>query len=120
MNDYSSNNEVPWNSYISSIKSVTIENGVTSIGDWAFPCCKALASITIPGSVQEIGIGAFNGCSGLTSVNYLGTRRPLTGSIFKGCDKLEVVKVPNAYKGKDFADRPIAYASEIEVEECRI
>ncbi|MBQ7579774.1 MAG: leucine-rich repeat protein [Clostridia bacterium] len=41
--------------YNSSIKSVTIESGVTSIGSCAFYKCISLTSVTIPDSVTSIG-----------------------------------------------------------------
>lgn len=41
---------------------------ITSIGDYAFYCCKSLTSITIPNSVTSIGESAFNGCSALKSI----------------------------------------------------
>ena len=39
--------------------SITIPNGVTSIGDYAFYKCSNLMSITIPDSVTSIGNYAF-------------------------------------------------------------
>ncbi|MBQ7580977.1 MAG: leucine-rich repeat domain-containing protein, partial [Clostridia bacterium] len=52
----------------SSIKSVTIQSGVTSIGKDAFSWCSSLTSITIPDSVTNIGDSAFSGCNSLTSI----------------------------------------------------
>ena len=43
------------------LTSVTIESGVTSIGNWAFFDCSGLTSINIPDSVTSIGEGAFSG-----------------------------------------------------------
>ncbi|MBO4483317.1 MAG: leucine-rich repeat protein, partial [Prevotella sp.] len=43
----------PWYSQKNKIKKIVIEDGVTSIGDWAFPECKNLTSITIPNSVTS-------------------------------------------------------------------
>ena len=47
----------PWGIYI--VKSVEIEEGVTSIGDNAFFFCRELTSVSIPNSVIVIGSGAF-------------------------------------------------------------
>ena len=51
---------------------VTIPNGVTSIGDFAFNYCFTLTSITIPDSVTSIGNYAFENCRKLTSITYKG------------------------------------------------
>ena len=53
----------------SNLKSITIPNGVTTIGDGAFSSCANLASVTIGDGVKSIGEGAFEECSNLTSVN---------------------------------------------------
>ena len=58
----------PWKSYNSSIKSVEIAEGVTSIGSDAFYNCSGLTSVTIPNSVTSIKSWAFDGCEGLTRV----------------------------------------------------
>ena len=68
MTDYSNGSNAPWFNSCSSIKSVIIENSVTSIGDYAFDGCSSLTSVTIPDSVTSIGDGAFFGCSSLASV----------------------------------------------------
>jgi len=51
-----------------NVSSITIPNGVTSIGDYAFFYCMSLTSITIPSSVTSIGSGAFTGCTSLASI----------------------------------------------------
>ncbi|MBO4665557.1 MAG: leucine-rich repeat protein, partial [Paludibacteraceae bacterium] len=43
-----------WYPYVSSIKSVVIESGVTTIGAFAFAGCSALASVVIPNTVINI------------------------------------------------------------------
>ncbi|MCH5211670.1 MAG: leucine-rich repeat domain-containing protein [Oscillospiraceae bacterium] len=49
----------PWYSYESEIKTLIIEDGVTSISANAFRYCSSIESITIADSVTSIGIGAF-------------------------------------------------------------
>ncbi len=53
----------------SRLKSVTIGNGVTSIGYDAFEGCSGLTGVTIPDSVTSIGEGAFYDCGRLTKVH---------------------------------------------------
>ena len=62
MPNYNSPADVPWYNYQEKIKKVVIENGVTSIGGYAFNDCISLTSITIPNSVKSIGSYAFEGC----------------------------------------------------------
>ncbi|WP_400223770.1 leucine-rich repeat domain-containing protein [Methanomethylophilus alvi] len=51
------------------IKSVSLPDGLTSIGGFAFFGCTSLSSVTIPDSVTSIGNGAFSGCTSLTAIN---------------------------------------------------
>ncbi len=52
------------------ITSITIPEGVTTIGARAFYECSKLTSLTIPASVTSIGERAFQYCSGLAAVNF--------------------------------------------------
>ncbi|MBE6285495.1 MAG: hypothetical protein E7093_03515 [Bacteroidales bacterium] len=63
---------------IKTLKSVTICNSVTSIGDYAFYGCSGLTSITIGNSVTSIEDDAFYKCSNLKKAIWL-TNTPPTG-----------------------------------------
>ena len=59
----------PWVfSRCTGLTSVTVPEGVASIGEDAFYCCTELTSVTIPAGVTSIGEEAFAHCTGLTSV----------------------------------------------------
>ncbi|MBQ9786513.1 MAG: leucine-rich repeat domain-containing protein, partial [Clostridia bacterium] len=50
------------------LTSITIPEGVTSIGNIAFSGCENLTSITFPNTVTSIDVQAFNFCSSLTDI----------------------------------------------------
>ncbi len=52
----------------SSLESITIPNGVISIGEGAFCDCLLLERIRIPSSVTSIGDLAFNNCNNLANI----------------------------------------------------
>ena len=58
--------------------SVTIDNSVESIGDYAFSYCKGLTSVIIGNSVESIGGFAFDGCSKLLEVYCYAEKVPST------------------------------------------
>ena len=60
--------DTPWYSYRDDIQTVIIEEGVISIGEYAFLECSNLTSVTIPSSVTLIGGAAFRDCSSLTTL----------------------------------------------------
>jgi len=99
------------------ITSVVIDNGITSIGDWALLECSGLTSITIPdgvtsigkgafassgltcitipGSVTSIGSEAFNRCIGLTSITIPDGVTTIGGWTFQGCSSLTSITIPD-------------------------
>ncbi len=68
MTDYENYYSSPF--YSNNIKSVVINDGVTTIGDYAFFDCGSLTEVTIPDSVTIIGEEAFYFCDSLTNVTF--------------------------------------------------
>uniref|UniRef100_UPI0012DE7EE8 leucine-rich repeat domain-containing protein n=1 Tax=Eubacterium cellulosolvens TaxID=29322 RepID=UPI0012DE7EE8 len=79
----------------STTESVSLPNGLISIGDGAFSLCKKLSQINIPDSVTDIGFGAFSG-SGVTSVTIPSGITEIKKETFKKCDNLKEVNIPNS------------------------
>lgn len=127
MADYSEEAPAPWAECY--IVTVSVEKGVTGIGEYAFYSCAAatielpeglerigvhafaqsecFSEIKIPDSVKSIGSGAFCRCIGLEKATLPQKLTALPDSLFEGCAGLTEVNIPqsvaaigeNAFKG---------------------
>ena len=77
--------------YAPFIQSLTIGNGVTSIGYGAFSECTSLTSVTIPNSVTSIGSYAFGECESLKTVVLGSSVKVLETAAFAYCSALETI-----------------------------
>ena len=81
---------------IKNVKSVTIAEGVTSIGNRAFSDCSKLTSIEIPSSVTSIGASTFRNCSSLTSIKIPEGVTSIGNDAFDGCWKLTSIEISSS------------------------
>jgi len=86
----------PWKAHMQQIISVTIEQGVTSIGNYAFYSCRNLTSVTLGDSVTSIGNRAFVDCANLTSLTLGGSVTSIGNRAFYSCDRLTGIWVDEA------------------------
>lgn len=111
----------PWNNCVSSIKSVRISDGVTSIGEYAFYNCDGITSITIPDSVTSAGDYAFSYCDNLTSITIPDSVTTIGDSAFSD------TKLENVYYTGSLAEwcaiefesskaNPMVYANNIYID----
>lgn len=82
--------DAPWGWQLTS---VTIGNGVTSIGNFAFIGCQSLATVTIGNSVATIGENAFDHCDAMTSVTLPASVTSLNQGAFKNCVGLQRIDI---------------------------
>lgn len=112
---------------ITKVSSVFIPATVTSIGRFAFRCCKFLATVTfaegsqlksigvsafsgtdsahpifkeiqIPYSVETISTNAFHNCQDLESITLPASLETIESSAFSSCRKLSEIKLPTSLK----------------------
>lgn len=96
MRAYTEASKAPWyNKYSDYIVSVSIESGITNIGDYSFFWCDKLESVTIPDSVTNIGNYAFSECGNLASVTIPNSVTSIGDSAFQNCDRLTGVTIPS-------------------------
>ncbi|MBE6804833.1 MAG: hypothetical protein E7528_08060 [Ruminococcaceae bacterium] len=118
MSDGESGYLMPWCKYASKIQQIIIQDGVTSIGDWAFfefsslkkitiaesvtsiglqafGYCTSIEDITIPDSVRNIGIQAFGLCTNLTNITLGKGITEISEYMFYGCSSLVDIDLNN-------------------------
>ncbi|MDR1348553.1 MAG: leucine-rich repeat domain-containing protein, partial [Prevotellaceae bacterium] len=96
-------NRSPWTSHGRNIATVVTNNGVATIGEYAFLFCENLTSVSIPNSVTSIGGSAFMYCRSLTSINIPNSVTSIGGSAFSGCSSLTSINIAeyNRYYSSD-------------------
>ena len=125
MEDYEYDEHPSWGIYFKKISAVVIQDGVTSIGNYAFYECEYLTTVSIPSSVTSIGddafeycenltsvnipesvtrIGeyAFSDCTGLTSVTISKGLTSIEGCVFSGCESLSSVTISENIRSIDW------------------
>ena len=97
-----------------NVKTIIIEEGVTSIGNAAFSYCGQLSSVSIAESVTAIGNYAFNFCSNLTEVT-LPTELTSIGTYgFSHCGMTDIT-IPGGSIGQyAFSDCPLTNVTLME------
>jgi len=91
----------PWMEYAfsedegSSIRSIVISDGVTSIGEYAFRFCSSALHVAIPDTVASIGAGAFS-YSGIESVTIPASVTSISEDTFYQCFNLTSVSLPSS------------------------
>ena len=75
----------PWSPYMTSVQSVSISEGVTHIGNYAF-YDSSIRSVNLPNSVTSIGNDAFAYCDKLTTVTIPSSVTSIGSLAFYGSD----------------------------------
>ena len=91
-----------WYSHASEVKSIVVENGITSIGNYLFYALGSLTSVDIPASVTSIGASAFNSCSNIETITVPDSVTSIGEYAFIMCNKLKtatlssgITEIPN-------------------------
>ncbi len=89
-------NGYPWYSLKENVKSVIIENGITSIGYRGFYYFDNMTRIEIPDSVTTIGGQAFDCCNRLTSVNIPEGVTTIKNAAFRNCYRMTEIIIADS------------------------
>lgn len=102
----------------SKLVSIELNEGLESIGDYAFRGCSDISKMELPSTVRNIGqgcftdcgivsaripegvnvlnTGTFSGCKGLTEVYLPSTLYEIGTSCFSGCSLLREIEIPES------------------------
>ena len=98
MDDYESADVSPWAKKRGRIVEVNFENGITTVGGYAFRNCSRLQKVTLPSSLQSIKQSAFNHCAELTSIEIPEGTETIDEFAFASCEALADVAIPESMK----------------------
>ncbi len=79
-----------------AIKYVTVQEGITEIGRFAFADCKNLETVYLPNGLDSIGKHAFDSCSSLKNIILPDGLKIINSFAFKNCSSLTNINIPNS------------------------
>ena len=91
--DYLADSQIPWGR---EVKSVSIGEGVTTVGDCAFYECLELAEVSLPFTIKRIGFAAFWSCVALTEIDIPDGATEIGNAAFAECVSLASISVPDS------------------------
>lgn len=94
----SSTSKPPWSSVSGTVKEVIIEEGVTSIGAYAFYACSPLTSVVLADGVISIGNYIFSNCISLADISLPDTLTSIGNDAFSGCSALQAISIPSSVR----------------------
>lgn len=95
MSNYANDTSAPWHKYSDYIQTIQIDDGITSIGDYAFSGCNKITSIELPTSVTSIGKYAFSNCTALENINIPSGVTAINDYTFNNCKALKIESLPD-------------------------
>ena len=88
--------EIPWADRVEEIRSIRMDEDITSIQEGAFAGCGSLRSVTLPKSLRYVGKDAFRDCTELSWITLPSGLIGIEEGAFSGCAKLRSVFIPQS------------------------
>ncbi|MBR5516049.1 MAG: leucine-rich repeat domain-containing protein [Clostridia bacterium] len=104
-----SNNYSPWYGYRNLIRKAVIEDGITSIGKYAFYYCENLEVVHVPESIKAIKDFAFHSCASLHDIKIPNALREIEPNAFINCDAFKKALKKKRFIAKLRLKRKYAY-----------
>ena len=83
----------------SQLTSITLDDSISTIGNYAFYGCSSLSQMVLPNTVAAIGQYAFYGCSSLSLINIPSLVTTIAASTFYNCTSLLSITFSDSITG---------------------
>lgn len=93
MYNYTAKEPAPWQKL--DILSIVVDDGITSIGNYAFTNCTWVGEIKLPDTVVSIGDYSFKSCINLTYISLPDNITTIGSFAFDGCKELPSINIPS-------------------------
>ena len=94
MKDYCSISNPFWAAYLEMFTNLTVQNGITELGAYAFSYAVFLQNVDIADSVTNIGIHTFDHCIEISHVSLSADLYEISDYAFYYCESLEEIDFP--------------------------
>lgn len=94
MADYSEENPAPWFSLREQIVELSLPEGLTRVGSYAFAQCTQLMTVTMPDTVTAVGEKGFFDCERLQFLTLSKNLTRIERGGFERCLRLKTVQLP--------------------------
>ena len=81
-----------------ALVTVSLHDGITSLGAYAFSGCTSLGSVVLPKDLTVIGAYAFSGCTSLASVTLPSALVEIGDNAFRRCGQLTSLTLPESVR----------------------
>lgn len=112
MKDFDASADAEWSKVRTSAETLTVEEGITSVGDRAFYSFTALKNIELPDSLTEIGDYSFAFCTSVETVVIPAGVTKVGDGAFETCSAMKSVYLPVATRS--VGERAFAFCTSME------
>ena len=110
MYDYNAmSNRAPWYNKRSQINAIVINEGLTTIGSYAFEWCGEVRTVTLPQTLTTIHRVAFAQCQKLQAITFPSNLQYIADWVLQDCEGLTTLTIPASvsYVGPQLTDECI-------------
>ncbi len=96
MDNYVNFEDAPYSKFLTLIKTLNIEEGITSVGSCSFMYATNLERVVLPDSLLSVGDSAFEYCYNLKQINIPASVTSIGSMSFSSCRALESIVLPSS------------------------